>query len=148
MKRLLTDFILILSANQFAYAQYNDDEIEMVEQLIEDGDKDDGLEADEEIQDDLMNDEIESEEMEDPFTKLEDLYKKEESEESADENDNEEIKDDEILFGEGLGLDSLDAVEIVVLLQRNFGIEVKDMKEGQKIFYSIDTLANYVYENR
>jgi len=60
----------------------------------------------------------------------------------------EEIKDDEILFGEGLGLDSLDAVEIVVLLQRNFGIEVKDMKEGQKIFYSIDTLANYVYENK
>ncbi|MBW2741791.1 MAG: acyl carrier protein [Deltaproteobacteria bacterium] len=58
-----------------------------------------------------------------------------------------EIKDDEILFGEGLGLDSLDAVEIVVLLQRNFGIEVKDMKEGQKIFYSIDTLAHYVYEN-
>ena len=60
----------------------------------------------------------------------------------------EEIKDDEILFGEGLGLDSLDAVEIVVLLQRNFGLEVKDMKEGRKIFYSIDTLANYVYENR
>ncbi|MBW2742497.1 MAG: acyl carrier protein [Deltaproteobacteria bacterium] len=60
----------------------------------------------------------------------------------------EEIKDDEILFGEGLGLDSLDAVEIVVLLQRNFGLEVKDMKEGQKIFYSIDTLANYVYENK
>ena len=60
----------------------------------------------------------------------------------------EEIKDDEILFGEGLGLDSLDAVEIVVLLQRNFGIEVKDMKEGQKIFYSINTLANYVYENK
>jgi acyl carrier protein len=60
----------------------------------------------------------------------------------------EAIKDDEILFGEGLGLDSLDAVEIVVLLQRNFGIEVKDMKEGRKIFYSIDTLANYVYENK
>ena len=60
----------------------------------------------------------------------------------------EEIKNDEILFGEGLGLDSLDAVEIVVLLQRNFGLEVKDMKEGRKIFYSIDTLANYVYENK
>ncbi|HPO13689.1 MAG TPA: phosphopantetheine-binding protein [Candidatus Hydrogenedentes bacterium] len=60
----------------------------------------------------------------------------------------EQIKDDEILFGQGLGLDSLDAVEIVVLLQRNFGLEVKDMKEGKKIFYSLDTLARYVLENR
>jgi acyl carrier protein len=59
----------------------------------------------------------------------------------------EDIKDDEILFGEGLGLDSLDAVEIVVLLQRNFGLEIKDMNKGKEIFYSIDTLANYVYEN-
>ena len=47
----------------------------------------------------------------------------------------EDIKDDEILFEEGLGLDSLDAVEIVVLLQRNFGLEVKDMDQGKKIFF-------------
>ena len=59
----------------------------------------------------------------------------------------EDVKDDEVLFGEGLGLDSLDAVEIVVLLQRNFGLEVKDMNKGREIFYSIDTLAKYVVEN-
>ena len=59
----------------------------------------------------------------------------------------EDIGDDEILFGEGLGLDSLDAVEIVVLLQRNFGLQIKDAKQGKKVFYSMDTLSRYVYEN-
>ena len=59
----------------------------------------------------------------------------------------DQIKDDDPLFGEGLGLDSLDAVEIVVLLQRNFGLEVKDMERGRQIFRSVNTLADYVYEN-
>jgi acyl carrier protein len=59
----------------------------------------------------------------------------------------EDIKDDTVLFGQGLGLDSLDAVEIVVLLQRNWKVDVKDMNEGKKAFYSIDTLANYIYDN-
>ena len=58
-----------------------------------------------------------------------------------------QIKDDEILFGDGLGLDSLDAVEIVVILQRNFGLDVRDMKRGREIFYSIDTLSRFVYDN-
>lgn len=58
-----------------------------------------------------------------------------------------QIKDDEILFGDGLGLDSLDAVEIVVILQRNFGLDVRDMKRGREIFYSIDTLSRFVFDN-
>ena len=60
----------------------------------------------------------------------------------------DQIKDDDALFGEGLGLDSLDAVEIVVILQRNFSVEVKDMEKGREIFRSINTLADYVYETQ
>jgi len=59
----------------------------------------------------------------------------------------EEIKDDEILFGEGIGLDSLDAVEIVVLLQRNYGLEIVDEEQAREILQSIDTLAQWVHEN-
>lgn len=65
---------------------------------------------------------------------------------SLDDVEPEEIKDDEELFGEGLGLDSLDAVEIVVMLQRNFGMEVKDMEKSREVFRTISTLAEYVYE--
>jgi acyl carrier protein len=60
----------------------------------------------------------------------------------------DDIRDDDALFGEGLGLDSLDAVEIVVILQRNFGLEVKDLENRKDVFYSIDTLAKYVLENK
>ncbi len=60
----------------------------------------------------------------------------------------EEITDELPLFGEGLGLDSLDAVEIIVLLQRNFGVEVKDAQESREIFQSVNTLAEYIYQQK
>jgi len=60
----------------------------------------------------------------------------------------DDIDDDKSLFGEGLGLDSLDAVEIVSLLQRNYGIEIKNMEQGKEIFSSINTLVKYVSENK
>lgn len=56
----------------------------------------------------------------------------------------EEIDDRTPLFGEGLGLDSLDAVELVVLVQKHFGVEIKDMEEGRAAFQSIDSLAAYI----
>ena len=66
---------------------------------------------------------------------------------SLEDVEPEDIADDEILFGEGLALDSLDAVEIVVLLQRNFNIEIKDAKKARKVFYSVETLTKYIYDN-
>jgi acyl carrier protein len=60
----------------------------------------------------------------------------------------EDIEDDAPLFGEGLGLDSLDAVEIVVLLEKHFGVEVKSLDEGREAFRSINTLAAYIEERQ
>lgn len=60
----------------------------------------------------------------------------------------EDIKDDEPLFGEGLGLDSLDAVELVVLIQKYFDVQIADMDEGKKAFGSINTLAAYIQEHK
>ncbi len=56
----------------------------------------------------------------------------------------DDIPDDEPLFGGGLGLDSIDALEIVVMLESEFGIKVKNETTARDSFRSISTLANYV----
>ena len=58
----------------------------------------------------------------------------------------EQIDDDAPLFGEGLGLDSLDAVELVVIVQKHFGVEIKDMEEGREAFRTVATLAAFIEE--
>ncbi len=60
----------------------------------------------------------------------------------------EEIADTDPLFGEGLGLDSIDALELIVMLDKDYGIKLADPKEGRKIFESIDTMASYIAEHR
>ena len=52
------------------------------------------------------------------------------------------------LFGEGLGLDSIDALELIVLLEREYGIKLSNPAEGKEIFRSVATIADYVSKNR
>jgi acyl carrier protein len=59
-----------------------------------------------------------------------------------------DISDDDALFGDGLGLDSIDALELIVMLDKDYGIKLVDPKEGKLIFQSIDTMAGYIAENR
>ena len=60
----------------------------------------------------------------------------------------EDIQDDAPLFGEGLGLDSIDALELIVLLDKQYGIKLADAKQGKEIFRSIDVMADYISKNR
>jgi acyl carrier protein len=59
-----------------------------------------------------------------------------------------EIDNDAPLFGEGLGLDSLDAVELTVLVQRGFGVVMDDVDAAKKAFASINSLAAYIEEHQ
>lgn len=60
----------------------------------------------------------------------------------------DDIKDDEPLFGEGLGLDSIDSIELIVLLNREYGIVIEDPKEGRKVLVDINTMADYIEKHR
>lgn len=55
-----------------------------------------------------------------------------------------DIDENAPLFGEGLGLDSLDAVELIVVVQKYFGIEIRNMDEGKAAFQSVHALASYI----
>jgi acyl carrier protein len=59
-----------------------------------------------------------------------------------------DIDPDAPLFGDGLGLDSIDALELIVLLEKNYGIKIEDPKDGKKIFFSIRTMAEYIKERQ
>lgn len=58
----------------------------------------------------------------------------------------EDIVDDAPLFGDGLGLDSIDALELVVLMEKYHGVKITDETIGKKVLYSIDTMAEYILE--
>jgi len=60
----------------------------------------------------------------------------------------EDIDENAPLFGEGLGLDSIDALELIVLMEKNYGIKLEDPKKGKEIFASIKTMAEYIQNNR
>jgi acyl carrier protein len=60
-----------------------------------------------------------------------------------------EVKPEEIdasapLFGEGLGLDSIDALELIVLLEKNYGLKIQDPKDAKDIFQSVKSMAEYI----
>ena len=60
----------------------------------------------------------------------------------------DDIKDDEPLFGGDLGLDSIDSVELIVLLDREYGFKIKNPADGRQILVDVNTIVAYIEENR
>ena len=63
---------------------------------------------------------------------------------NLEDMDPDEIEDGAPLFGDGLGLDSIDALEIIVLLEKEYDIKIDDPREGKESMYSIDSLAAFI----
>ena len=59
----------------------------------------------------------------------------------------EDIKDDTPLFGEELGLDSIDSIELIVLLEREYGIKITNPTEGRKVLVDVNKMAEYIQEH-
>jgi acyl carrier protein len=59
-----------------------------------------------------------------------------------------EIETDAPLFGEGLGLDSIDALQLVVAMEKEFGVVVPDAATGSKVFVSVRSMADYIAEHK
>ncbi len=59
-----------------------------------------------------------------------------------------DIENDEPLFGDGLGLDSIDALELIVLLEKDYGIKLSDPQQGKEVFKSINTMADFIEKHR
>jgi acyl carrier protein len=60
----------------------------------------------------------------------------------------EDIETDAPLFGEGLGLDSIDALQLVVAMEKDYGVVVSDAATGTVVFQSVRSMAKYISENR
>jgi acyl carrier protein len=60
----------------------------------------------------------------------------------------EDIGDDQPLFVEGLGLDSIDALELIVLLQQHYGIKLAKAEDGPMVFRSVNTIAEFIQANK
>lgn len=59
-----------------------------------------------------------------------------------------DIKEDEPLFGGSIGLDSIDALELIVLLEKKYGVKIDNPDEGKEIFYSVKTIADYIEKKK
>ena len=60
----------------------------------------------------------------------------------------EDIGDDQPLFVEGLGLDSIDALELIVLLQQKYGIKLANRQDGPLVFKTVKSIADYITEHK
>jgi acyl carrier protein len=60
----------------------------------------------------------------------------------------DEIDVNEPLFGEAIGLDSIDSLELIVLLEKEYGIKISDARQGKEVLFSISTMAKYIEEHK